>query len=148
MNFMKKNLLLAAGATLVLATSCRKDDEDLEAINGTWYIAKYVTVYGNGTTDTDTPDACESKTNIILDSDSNFTINGYYQDAGNCKSELNKGKYVYDSSSKSLKFTHSDGETEYYDVESLSSSELVLIEEEGDFDDDGKNDKDLVYLRK
>lgn len=145
-----KKLILLASACLFLNTSCRKDDDDNESISdivGTWKIEKWVVAYGNGSNETDTPNACEAKSNVIFGSDNKLTGNDYFGNEGSCVLESTNGTYSYDANTKVLKLS-AEGEDNYTKVEKLNSSELVVIFSEDDFDDDGKMDKEYIYFKK
>lgn len=145
-----KKLILLASACLLVTTSCRKDDDENQstsAIVGTWKVEKFVMAYGNGETEATIPDACRGKSNLVFTSDNKVTGNDYFNNAGSCILESISGTYSYDDNTKVLKFT-ADGEDDYTKVEKLNSSELVIMYGEGDFDGDGKTDKEYIYYKK
>ncbi len=144
-----KKLLLIAVCSLFVATSCRKDDEENEAnlIVGTWKLNKQVTQYGNGTSDTDTPNPCEAQSNFVFAADKNLLSNEYYNSGTSCLLDDSSGTYSYDPATKLLTLVL-DGDNTSVKVETLNSNELIISVEEGDIDGDGKTDKFLTYLKK
>lgn len=143
---MKKTLLLFATGLLFI-TSCKNDDDENQIV-GTWYINKYVTQFGDGTSETETPDTCEKQSNLIFAADNNVQSNEYYTSgSSSCELDRTSGTYSYDESTRLLSWVI-DGENLSVNVTTLNSSELVFVSDEGDYDGDGKNDKYLVYLKK
>lgn len=143
-----KKLLLVASVSLVAITSCKKDDDDETiSINGTWKLNKTEVKYGNGATESETPNSCEAQTSFNFGDDGKVTSKVYYNDGTACLSEMYNGTYSYDSGSKILKLTE-NGSTEIFEVASLTASEFVILSDSDDYDDDGKTDKEYLYFKR
>ena len=141
---MKKLILLAFVSAFVF-NSCRKDDDNNEpTIVGTWKLNKNIVKYGNGTSETITPNSCEAKTNITFANDGKYIDVGYSDFSGECLNYTTIGTYFYNKQNKTLTIT--DDET--VDIASLTSTELVVINEKYDSDGDGKLDYLYTYLTK
>ena len=58
-----KKLIILASASLFAFTSCKKDDdEDMNSIVGEWKLNKTEIKYGNGSSESETPNTCEANT--------------------------------------------------------------------------------------
>lgn len=145
---MKKTLLLAS-VSLFLITSCNDDDKKPEDfLPGTWGISKFETHFGNGTVSQPTaPDNCQAQTVFAFGNNNQATLELSSQVDGVCSIQEFKGNYDYDASKKWL-MIHNDNETKVYEVISINASGLVIVNEQGDFDNDGKVDKIYAYLNK
>ncbi|MBO6183725.1 MAG: lipocalin family protein [Chryseobacterium sp.] len=145
---MKKILLLAVVVGFVF-NSCKKDDDDDKShIVGTWKIEKYFYKYANGTSDTELPDACDSKTQITFKEDGSI-INDEFSTGGNgaCVSDYETGTYSYNESSKVLSINLGNS-TDEFKVLTLNNSQLAFQDESGDYDGDGVNDVYIGYLKR
>ena len=143
-----KKLLLLASVSLVTITSCKKDDDDETiSITGMWKLNKTEVKYGNGSTESETPNSCEAQTTFTFGNDGKLTSKMYENNGSNCISDTYTGTYSYDSSNKLLTVTQS-GYTESYEVASLTSSELIIVSDSDDYDDDGKIDKEFTHFKK
>lgn len=144
---MKKILLLAVAASFVF-NSCKSDDDDDQSlIVGTWKIDKYFYKYANGTSETELPDTCESKTQITFKEDGSIINDEFSISGGNCESSYETGNYSYDESSKTLSINLGNG-TDNFKVISLSKSQLAFQTENDDYDGDGTNDIYIGYLKR
>lgn len=145
--FMKKILILAVVAGFAI-TSCKNDDEETPPIVGTWKINKSTYKYGDGTSDTEIPDACESKSNFTFKEDGVLINDEYYiSGSSTCTPDYSTGSYSYNENEKNL-YLNFDGSTETFKVITLNNSELVLAGEKDDYDGDGTDDDFTLYLKK
>lgn len=143
-----KKLILLASVSLFAFTSCKKDDdEETISIVGEWKLNKTEIKYGNGATESETPNSCESQTKFTFGSDNRLTSKVYYSTGTACLSDSFSGTYSYDSGSKILTVTEG-GDTETFSVSSLTSSEFVLLNDRDDFDGDGKIDSEYLHFKK
>lgn len=143
---MKKILLTAIAAGFAF-TSCKSDDDDTPLIVGTWKINKTVINYADGTAETENPDACEAKTEVIFREDHSVTSNEFFNNGSSCLSDSNSGNYSYNQSAHKLTITLS-GDTSDFNVLSLNSSELVIRGQDDDYDGDGLDDQYILHLKK
>ena len=60
-------------------------------------------------------------------------------------SDTYTGTYSYDSNKKLLTVTES-GDTEVFEVSSLTASEFVILSDADDYDGDGKTDKSYLHF--
>ena len=143
-----KKLILLASVSLFAFTSCKKDDdEDMNSIVGEWKLNKTEIKYGNGSSESETPNTCEANTKFTFGSDNKVTSKVYYSVGSACQSETLSGTSSYDSGSKILTLTES-GETQTYSVTTLTSSEFVLLSDSDDYDGDGKVDREYLHFKK
>lgn len=145
---MRKILLLALASGFIF-TSCKKDDDnDQSLIVGTWKIDKYFYKYADGTSETELPDACDTKTRITFKEDGSIINDEFSTDVNNsCVSYYETGNYSYNESSKTLKI-NLDNEITDFKVVTLSNSELAIQTENDDYDGDGVNDIYIGYLKR
>ena len=143
---MKKLLLMAVVAGFAL-TACKKDDDEVPSIVGTWKVNKYTYKYANGKFETETPDACEAKTNITFKEGGSLINDEYYSGSGTCKSDYSTGTYNYKENEKDL-YVSLDGNTMRFKVITINNFELVLLGEKDDYDGDGKDDEYTMYLKR
>lgn len=141
---MKKLILLAA-VSLLAVTSCKKDDEEMISITGTWKLSKNEVKFGNGTNESQTPNSCEAQTYFDFGNDGKLTSKVYEKVGTTCTSDTYTGTYSYDADKHLLTVTES-GYTNTNEVITLTASELVIQTDIDDFDDDGKNDKVYTYF--
>ncbi|TDX87196.1 lipocalin family protein [Epilithonimonas xixisoli] len=143
-----KKLILLASVSLFAFTSCKKDDdEETNSIGGDWKLNKTEIKYGNGSSESETPNTCEAQTTFSFKNDNKVTSKVYYNDGTRCISDTYTGNYSYDSDSKILTLTES-GETDTYSVTTLTSSEFVLLSDSDDYDGDGKVDREYLHFKK
>ncbi|MFL9832885.1 lipocalin-like domain-containing protein [Chryseobacterium terrae] len=145
---MKKILLLAVVAGFVF-NSCKKDDDDDKSlIVGTWKIEKYFYKYSNGTTETELPTECDSKTLVTFKEDGTL-INDQFSSGGNgtCVSDYETGTYSYNESSKVLSINLGNN-TDQFKVVTLNNSQLAFQDDNTDYDGDGLKDVYIAYLKR
>lgn len=128
-------------------TSCKNDDEETPLIVGTWKLNKTVINYANGTSNIETPNSCEAKTEIIFNADNSLISNEYYNSGSSCVLDDATGNYSYNQSASKVSITL-DGTTDDFNILSLTTSELVIRGQDDDYDGDGNNDQFIVHLKK
>lgn len=155
---MKKGVL--ALAVLVLTVnSCRSDSNDNGVSNsptnfvGTWKMVKNVKVSGrdNSVISSTTSFGCFASNTFQFATDYkfNFKLFDSLNGAPCALVETRIGTYSYNVNSKILSFVYSDNTTENVQIESLTDSEFVTIEDlNADYNGDGINDKEMVYFHK
>lgn len=95
---MKKLVLMALTSLMILATSCKKDEEksveknETQSIEGTWYKESSIT---NG--EVETLDECRKRTNVTF-SAGNFKTLNYETLSGECKMNEANGTYTISGS--------------------------------------------------
>ena len=146
-NYIMKKLLFIAASGLLMFISCKKDndDEEMASIVGTWKLNKTELKFGNGTTTSVTPNSCEAQTSFTFSNDGKATSKVYSKVGTSCVSDTYTGTYSYDSNKKLLTLTE-DGDTEVFEVSSLTASEFVILSDSDDYDGDGKTDKSYLHF--
>ena len=145
-NYIMKKLLLLASVSLLVITSCKKDDdEETVSITGMWKLNKTELKLGNGSTNTVTPNSCEAQTSFNFSNDGKVTSKVYEKVGTSCLSDTYSGTYSYDAGKKLLTLTE-DGDTEVFEVSSLTASEFVILSNAHDYDGDGKTDKSYLHF--
>ena len=144
---MKKLILLAFVSAFVF-NSCRKDDDNKPTFVGTWKVDKYVTVFGNGGSQTFTPNSCEAKNSITFTNDGKIISVEYGNNyTGECVSNTINGTYFYNEQNKTIAMYGDEVNT--YEIASITDAELVFINKPSyDYDGDGKVDQDYIYYKK
>ncbi len=143
-----KKLIILASASLFVFSSCKKDDDEENiSIVGDWKLTKTEIKYGNGASESETPNNCEAQTTFTFGNDNKVTSKVYFNDGTACLSDTYTGTYDYDDNSNTLTLTE-NGYTDTYSVTSLTSSEFVLLSDSDDYDDDGKVDREYLHFRK
>ena len=142
-----KKLLFIAASGLLMFISCKKDndDEEMASIVGTWKLNKTELKFGNGTTTTVTPNSCEAQTSFNFSNHGKVTSKVYEKVGTSCLSDTYSGTYSYDAGKKLLTLTE-DGDTEVFEVSSLTASEFVILSDADDYDGDGKTDKSYLHF--
>ena len=97
---MKKTLFISL--CLIAFSSCKSDDEETASIVGDWKISKIEVKYGNGSTESLTPNNCEAQTTMYFKNDGKGGSKVYYLDGNICKSDSFNGTYTYDPNSKKI----------------------------------------------
>ena len=139
-----KKLLLLGSASLLLFTSCRKDEDNTDPLIGTWKIEKWVVHYGDGTEEVSTPDSCESRSTLVFEN-TKFTATEFFLENNNCINDISSGTYTF--SNNILKYNLL-GEIIEQPVKTLNNSQLVVVADKYDYDGDGKMDENLVYYKR
>ncbi|CAM2826931.1 hypothetical protein DRF59_01665 [Chryseobacterium flavum] len=150
---MKKQLLLFAFSALAL-TSCQDDDTqayEMELMKGDWKEVKREVISGkdNKTVlSSSTPEGCDAKNLLFFRTDFYVSYTAYSGTGGadcqvNGKSE---GRYTYDAESKILGIAFDGGESSNYKVDILSSTELRIAQQFGNYDQNGDKIPDVTYV--
>lgn len=153
---MKKTLFALTVGILTL-NSCRSDSNENSSnepnLVGTWKAVKTVIVSGkdNAIISSTTNSGCDASNTFQFTHDNKFNFNLYgSSNSAPCSLvETATGTYSYNTSSKILSFVYSDKTTDNLEVNSLTNSEFVTVENlNADYNGDHINDKELVYLNK
>lgn len=152
-----KKLLLGVVALGLVATSCKKDDDNESSsamLVGTWKFSKYVTVSGKdgAILDSETVSGCGAQDTTEFRSDKTVIDKGYSSSGTNGACSLSytdTGNYSYNEGTKEISVTWAgNASADIAKVESISHSQLVIYSMDGDSNGDGFNDKFYVYLYK
>lgn len=148
---MKKIFLIAViGFSFLNLSSCRDnnntENEELDnsAIIGTWSLKKSIDhngINGNPMV-TMSPNSCTAQSTYQY-GENNYFITYYDYENGQCQiTSESERTYTYDSTTKILKIGDSDKELI---VQKLTDTELEIIIQIHDLNDDGVNDKIVNY---
>ena len=149
-----KKLLLAAVAVVSL-TACNRNNgtdeitpESVSPIVGTWKYVRTEIISGtdSSTLNTRIPDECGSKNTLEFRVDGKHIDKEFIKVGGQCTQDGDEeSRYDYNSATKILKFTYSDGSVEQEEVLLLDATNLHLIPEVYDYDGDGIDDKVIMF---
>ncbi|WES97105.1 lipocalin family protein [Chryseobacterium arthrosphaerae] len=153
-----KKALFTLTVCLLTFNSCRSDSNDNSTTNeptvvGTWKVVKIAKISGKDNTviSSKTNLGCTASNTFQFTNDNKFTFK-LYDTPNNTPCSLvetSTGTYTYNKSTKVLTFTYSNNSTENLQVNSLTSSELVTVENlNADYNGDNINDKEFAYLNK
>ncbi|MBV8325302.1 lipocalin family protein [Chryseobacterium sp.] len=151
---MKKQLLFLFAFSALALTSCKDDDMqayEMEIIKGDWKEVKREVISGkdNKTVlSSSTPSGCDAKNLLFFRTDFYVSYTAYTGSGGadcqvNGKSE---GKYTYDADAKILGIKFDKDDNRNYRVDILSSSELRIAQQFGNYDQDGDKIPDVTYI--
>ncbi|MCJ7935547.1 MAG: lipocalin family protein [Chryseobacterium sp.] len=150
---MKKQLLLFAFSSLAL-TSCKDDDVqayEMDMMKGDWKEVKREVISGkdNKTVlSSSTPQGCDAKNLLFFRTDFYVSYTAYSGTGGadcqvNGKSE---GNFTYDADAKILGIKFDKDDTRNYKVDILSSTELRIAQQFGNYDQNGDKITDVTYV--
>ncbi len=153
---MKKLLFALAAALLLIFSACRNDDDSpsnppLSPLVGTWKLTKAVAFSGTGNTvlqEIPTP-ACEGQSTFQFRQDNKFTFKTYSSATGTCTLDsTDDGTYAYNTNTKIMTFNYNDGTSETTQVKSLSNTEMQILIDTEDVNDDGTLDQIVAIMNK
>lgn len=149
---MKKQLLLFAFSALAL-TSCKDDDlqaYEMDMMKGDWKEVKTEVISGkdNKTVlSTNTPTGCGLKNTLFFRTDFFVSYTAYTGDGADCQITVkSEGTYTYDQDSKILGIKFDEDDNRNYRVDILTSRDLRLAQQFGNFDQDGDKIPDVTYV--
>lgn len=143
----KKLTLLSLSALAIL--SCSKDDENNDvSIVGVWKESKTVIYNGanNSVLNTEFPDDCDKKNTYEFTSGGLLNIKTFYTQSGTglcIEDGTSSESYTYNPETKKIVV---GGETS--DVLSLTNNELQVVVDMDDENNDGVDDKVVMFLVK
>ena len=146
-----KKLLLAVVAVVSLTACSRNngtDEQQAFPLVGTWkYVRTEIISGADGSTlNTRVPDECGSKNTLEFRVDGKHIDKEFIKVGGQCTQDGDEeSRYDYNSATKILKFTYSDGSVEQEEVLLLDATNLHLIPEVYDYDGDGIDDKVIMF---
>ena len=149
-----KKLLLAAVAVVSLVACNRNNGTDeitsepVSPIVGTWKYVRTEIISGADVSKLETrvPDECGSKNTLEFRVDGKHIDKEFIKIGGQCTQDGDEeSRYDYNSATKILKFTYSDGSVEQEEVLLLDATNLHLIPEVYDYDRDGVDDKVIMF---
>ena len=153
---MKKFLSLAVFSLLALS-SCKTDEPtDItltpeQQLVGTWKISKYVEVNGadNSVIASMDADNCTKTSTYQFTGDKKLHFKVYAESGGTCsvQGEMT-GYYNYDSPTKILSLYYASNTSDYLQLVSLNTNEMVILGDVADYNGDGMNDKTHIYFTK
>ncbi|WP_312287343.1 lipocalin family protein [Chryseobacterium gleum] len=149
---MKKQLLLFTFSALAL-TSCKDDNleaYDMEIMKGDWKEVKKEIISGkdNKTVLFSYPNTgCAVKNTLFLRTDYYVSYTAYTGTGADCQmDQKSEGRYTYDADTKILGIKLGDEGTADYRVDVLTSKELRLAQQFGNFDMDGDKIPEVAYV--
>lgn len=149
---MKKQLLLFTFSALAL-TSCKDDDlqaYEMDMMKGDWKEVKTEVISGkdNKTVlSSSTPTGCSTKNTLFFRTDFYVSYTAYTGTGADCKmSEKNEGKYTYDPDAKILGVKFNNDDNRNFKVDILTSRDLRLAQQFGNYDQDGDKIPDITYI--
>mgnify|MGYP000448335763 FL=1 len=146
-----KKLLLAAVAVVSLTACSRNngaDEQQAFPLVGTWKYVRTEIISGTdgSTLNTRVPDECGSQNTLEFRVDGKHIDKEFIKVGGQCTQDGDEeSRYDYNSATKILKFTYSDGSVEQEEVLLLDATNLHLIPEVYDYDGDGVDDKVIMF---
>ena len=149
-----KKLLLAAVAVVSLAACSRNNGTDeitpesVSPIVGTWRHVRTEIISGadGSKLETRVPDECGSKNTLEFRVDGKHIDKEFIKIGGQCTQDGDEeSRYDYNSATKILKFTYSDGSVEQEEVLLLDATNLHILPEEYDYNRDGVDDKVIMF---
>lgn len=153
---MKKILLLAVATGFIFSSCSSNDDaeneQNLHPIVGTWKMTKTMVISGsnNATLLSDPVSVCEGKETYEFKSDNKIIINYYAGSGSNCTFDgTETGTYSYNDATKKLSMTFpNSSSSDSATLHSLNNSEMMLIEDIGDYNNDGIDDISVLVFNK
>lgn len=149
---MKKQLLLFAFSALAL-TSCKDDDlqaYEMDIMKGDWKEVKREIISGkdNKTVlNTEVLTGCQTKNTLFFRTDYYISYTAYTGEGADCQpSEKNEGRYTYDTETKVLGIKFDEEGSMNYKIDILTSKDLRLAQQFGNFDIDGDKIPDVTYI--
>jgi hypothetical protein len=154
---MKKQLLLFAFSALAL-TSCNDDNltaYEMDIMKGDWKEVKTEIISGkdNKTVlEKITPEGCSANNTLFFRTDYYVSYTAYdgNPDGTDCHfAAKNEGKYTYDADSKLMNIQLSGDEeiaNMSFKVDMLTTTELRLAQQTGNYDKDGDKIIDITYI--
>lgn len=149
-----KKFILPSIFAFGLLFSCNNDDDssiDNASIVGTWSFVKAETQYSKDNKFENQPlDVCENKNTLEFSSDNQYKFTTYEETNGKCVIE-DTGVATYTLVDKTLKVVYGNGNEDSFEAEilKLTKNELVFKSDYGeDLDGDGKNEIDILHLKR
>lgn len=149
-----KKFILPSIFVFGLLFSCNNYDDSSTnnaSIVGTWNYSKNQIQYSKDNKIVDEPlDKCEEKNTLEFSSDNKYKATTYMDNNGNCILE-DVSNATYTLVGKTLKVVYGDGNEDSFEAEvvKLTKNELVLKADYGeDLDEDGKNEIDILILKR
>ena len=140
-----KNFLFAVAALLSLA-ACKRDEEPVSPLLGTWRYTggNFISGADDSPFNPHPANSCDSQSTIEFKKGFYAVRQDFKVVSGTCTPEAVENlRYTYNEATKVLKLIASDGTEEEYTVSLLDGSNLHLETPIGDANTDGINDKDL-----
>jgi len=148
---MKKYLLLFAFSALAM-TSCEDEDTqnyELDMLKGEWKTSKIEVISGKDNKTvlyTETLTGCAAKDITEFRTDYYTAYTSFSGVGANCVSSKIEGNYTYNSETKELVITYNQSNAEKYIITILSSTELRIMQTQGNVDINGDMVNDPTYI--
>ncbi|NIF06339.1 lipocalin family protein [Chryseobacterium sp. Tr-659] len=149
---MKKQLLLFAFSALAL-TSCKDDDiqaYEMEIMQGDWKEVKREVISGKDNKTvlkTEISTGCATKNTLFFRTDFYVSYTAYTGTGADCQPNAkSEGRFTYDGDTKILGIKFDKEENMSYRVDVLTSKDLRLAQQFGNFDMDGDKIPDINYI--
>lgn len=146
-----KKFILPSLCAFTLLFSCNNDDDSSNeaSIVGTWSFVKNQTQFSkdNHIEDEELADECSSKSTYTFTNDNKFSTIIYEEYNSLCKDWKENGTYKI--SGKTIRKEYAPNDFDEAEILSLTDHELILKSDYGeDLDGDGKNEIDLLILKR
>lgn len=147
-----KKFILPSLCAFTLLFSCNNDDDSSSnaSIVGTWNYVKYQTQFSkdNHIEDEDIANECTKQDEYTFSSDNKYSAIGHDDFGGSCTIDWRENG-TYQISGKTIRIEYAPNDFDEAEIISLTDHELILKSDYGeDLDGDGKNEIDLLILKR